>query len=74
MDLNREMIEALHADAEYLRQMTGDDHTPLFLDGCDHCASEPEWVGVGWIEQPNNGPISPCPICNPTGALPRPTE
>ena len=29
---------------------------------CEHCKGEPE---SGWIEQPNNGPIVPCPVCNP---------
>lgn len=70
--MDAEMIRALHKDAEYLNQMTGDDHTPLFPDGCEHCAGEPDWVGPGWIEMPNNGPIASCPICNPTGAMPRP--
>lgn len=31
-------------------------------DGCEYCATEPD---RGWIEMPNNGPIVPCPICNP---------
>lgn len=32
--------------------------------GCPHCSSEPEWVGRGRIEMPNNGPIVDCPVCN----------
>jgi uncharacterized OB-fold protein len=29
---------------------------------CYYCKGEPE---AGWIEIPNNGPIVPCPVCNP---------
>ena len=29
---------------------------------CHYCKGEPE---AGWIETPNNGPIVPCPVCNP---------
>lgn len=29
---------------------------------CSHCEDEPEH---GWIETDNNGPIVPCPVCNP---------
>lgn len=35
-----------------------------FLKNCQHCRNEPE---RGWIEQDNNGPIVPCPVCNPRG-------
>lgn len=30
--------------------------------GCEYCAREPE---PGYIETDNNGPIVPCPFCNP---------
>jgi hypothetical protein len=30
--------------------------------GCDHCKGEPE---PGYIELLNNGPVVPCPFCNP---------
>lgn len=29
---------------------------------CFYCKGEPE---TGWIETGNNGPIVPCPVCNP---------
>lgn len=29
---------------------------------CFYCKGEPE---TGWIETDNNGPIVPCPVCNP---------
>lgn len=35
---------------------------------CQYCAGEPE---PHWIEMPNNGPIVPCPVCNPDGAIER---
>jgi hypothetical protein len=34
------MITALEADGEYLRQMTGEDHGPLFLITCEACGGE----------------------------------
>lgn len=30
-------MDALLADAEYLREMTGNDHTPEFLNDCPAC-------------------------------------
>ena len=39
---------------------------------CQHCASDATWLGYpGWIEQDNNGPIVPCPVCNDDGAMER---
>jgi hypothetical protein len=35
------------------------------LKPCQYCKGEPE---PGWIETPNNGPIVPCPVCNPKTA------
>jgi hypothetical protein len=42
--------------------------------GCKHC--EPDWkyVGRGWIEQINNGPIVACPVCNPDEKHERPND
>ncbi len=36
-----EMMKALEADGEYLRQMTGEDHGPYFFDaaGCIECGA-----------------------------------
>lgn len=42
-----------------------------FENGCAHCNTEPEWLGQGWIEQPNNGPIVNCPVCNEDKSKPR---
>ena len=30
--------------------------------GCAYCKGEPE---PGYIEMPDNGPVVPCPVCNP---------
>jgi hypothetical protein len=38
-----EMMKALEADAEYLRQMTGEDHGPIFFATCEACE------GLGFI-------------------------
>lgn len=37
---DNEMMKALEADGEYLRQMTGEDHGPVFLLTCEACAGE----------------------------------
>ena len=35
--LDDEMMKALEADGEYLRQMTGNDHGPYFVADCIEC-------------------------------------
>jgi hypothetical protein len=37
--MDKEMMDALRADAEKLRHLTGQDHTPEFLAGCNACAA-----------------------------------
>ena len=37
MTWDREMMRALEADGEKLRQMTGEDHGPLWLETCQNC-------------------------------------
>ncbi len=37
---DNEMMKALEADGEYLRQMTGEDHGPVFLVTCEACGGE----------------------------------
>lgn len=34
---DKEMMKALEADGEYLRQMTGEDHGPFFFIDCEAC-------------------------------------
>jgi hypothetical protein len=41
--MDKEMMRALQADAEKLNQLTGEDHTPLFLADCEACD------GLGYI-------------------------
>jgi hypothetical protein len=38
---------------------------------CDYCEPDHKFYGPGWVYMGNNGPISPCPICNPNGATRR---
>lgn len=40
---DKEMMDALRADAEKLGQLTGEDHTPEFLVDCEACD------GLGYI-------------------------
>jgi DnaJ-class molecular chaperone len=35
---DKEMMDALRADAEKLAHLTGEDHTPEFLADCEACA------------------------------------
>jgi tRNA G26 N,N-dimethylase Trm1 len=38
---------------------------------CPHCRYDHKFYGPGWVYLGNNGPISPCPLCNPEGKHPR---
>ena len=41
---------------------------------CPHCAYDrffPPLEKGGWLQQDNNGPIVPCPVCNPNGDFAR---
>ena len=41
---------------------------------CPHCEYDRRFPGFeagGWMQQPNNGPIVPCPLCNDSAAYPR---
>lgn len=65
--MDDEMMKALEADGEKLRQLTGEDHGPFAL--CPTC------VGLfGMLEFPEPRPddpyycrVEPCPDCNGTG-------
>lgn len=37
MAFDEEMMRALEADGEKLRQMTGEDHGPIWLETCPKC-------------------------------------
>lgn len=41
---DKEMRDALRADAEKLRHLTGEDHTPIFLFTCEACDGRGEFV------------------------------
>lgn len=40
-------------------------------ESCPHCAYDHKFYGPGWVYFGNNGPVSPCPQCNPEGKHPR---
>jgi hypothetical protein len=44
---------------------------------CPHCEYDRRFPGMesgGWIQQDNNGPIVPCPLCNGDGSHPQAEE
>lgn len=45
--------------------------TPANCPHCEYDRRFPPLEGGGWLQQPNNGPIVPCPVCNPKGEHPR---
>jgi len=68
--MDKEMMAALKADGEKLRQMTGEDHGPTFLDTCPDCCGE------GAIEIPRPQHDDPhfavtikCETCNGCGLV-----
>ncbi len=63
--MNREMMQALEADGEKLRQLTGEDHGPVFLS--DLPAPCPECGGDGGFEEAGSGKWSVCTFCDGTG-------
>jgi hypothetical protein len=80
-NFDREMQRALKLDGEKLRQLTGEDHGPIFigedpypgLAPCPACFESCGYVvefGNDW----NSGPWSnqtniPCKVCNGTGGV-----
>lgn len=66
MTIDKEMMKALEADGGKLRQMTGEDHGPRFIEGppqqwfvCDDCAGEGE-IGTGRMSHTvTSGTIDP---------------
>lgn len=53
--MDKEMMRALEADGEKLRQLTGEDHGPIFVPECEHCRD------TGWrYFGPNAMDLEPC--------------
>lgn len=82
-DWDREMQKALEADGEKLRQLTGEDHGPWFVDDephpglapCPHCF---ESSGFAARSVPHTywepgydevDPTMPCPYCHGSGSV-----
>jgi len=71
MTFTKEMQAALVADGEKLKQLTGEDHGPVFLVECICCDGSgecPECDGTG-LEDGRDGPDH-CPLCGGCGACP----
>lgn len=83
MTWDNEMQRALELDGEKLRQLTGEDHGPWFIEDeypgqapCPHCFESSGYIwehGNDW----NSGPWShqtniPCRHCNGTGTVDSP--
>lgn len=72
-DIDKEMRNALRADAERLGQLTGDDHTPEFWFDCPECGGEGSievWESVSkWSIDPPSAQVMPCKACNGSGGI-----
>lgn len=78
---DKEMQRALEDDGEKLRQLTGEDHGPVFFDEepypglapCPHCFESSGYaarlVPATWYDPAyaEADPLHPCPYCNGTG-------
>jgi len=70
---DKEMMDALRADAEKLAQLTGEDHTPEFLADCEACGGSGESLetihvyenGCGFSHPDVYG--KPCQACGGNG-------
>ncbi len=70
---DKEMMDALRADADKLNQLTGGDHTPEFLADCEACGGSGEIletihvyeVGCGFSHPDVHG--KPCQVCDGVG-------
>jgi hypothetical protein len=75
MMFTKEMMDALEADGEKLRQLTGEDHGPLFLAACEECGGEGSTRhritvyerGCGFPH--DDVDERPCKACGGTGAI-----
>lgn len=69
---DREMMKALEADGEKLRQLTGEDHGPQFFADCQCCDRGVRaeritvYEGGGWYYDTDE---RPCPDCGGTGLV-----
>lgn len=55
MTVDREMMRALEADGEKLRQLTGEDHGPQFFDDCPECDGSGVIAFATWVYEPGCG-------------------
>lgn len=73
--MDKEMQRALEIDGEILRQLTGRDHGPEFLEACDACGGEGHIARTIHVYEHGCGfshpdvEESPCPACGGNGWL-----
>lgn len=85
MNFDREMQRALEADGEKLRQLTGEDHGPWFIDDeypgqapCPNCFESSGYMGhlvsATWTDPAYEDAdySRRCQICNGTGTVDSP--
>ena len=71
--MDREMMMALQADAEKLRHLTGEDHTPEFLADCEVCDGKGYIAKTIHVYEPGCGfshpdvEETPCQACGGNG-------
>jgi hypothetical protein len=65
---SKEMMDALEADGEKLRQLTGEDHGPWEFRYalCEACGSEGRIYSGN---DPHPRDEGPCPVCDGTGVV-----
>lgn len=71
---DKEMLEALAADAEKLEQLTGENHEPLMLVTCENCGGEGWLMQKYWIHDPYPYAVEDsheykCPTCGGSGLI-----
>lgn len=73
--MDKEMIEALRADAEKLNALTGEDHTPLEIVACEACDGSGEVLGTTHVYEAGchvshpDTYSKPCPECEGFGTI-----
>lgn len=71
--MDKEMRDALRADAEKLGHLTGEDHTPEFLFDCEACGGKGYIAKTIHVYEPGCGfshpdvEETPCQACNGNG-------
>lgn len=62
---------AMTATAKLRRMKARQVSSRELCEACAYCKPDHQYYGPGWVYLGNNGPIYPCPQCNPEGKHPR---